>query len=287
MNNLRSNKKIVNNNNITKKQKITFPDQSTYEGYLKLNEFDGYGEYKCKNYNYFGYFSKGKKNGKGKLEDFIKNCEYEGEFKNNMKHGYGEEKYKDGSIYKGEFKEDMKHGKGILLLQGNGNYGYEGEFKNDKICGKGKFKWNERKEYIGDWDNNEICGYGIIIEGKMRHIGYFMHDVKDGFGATFYVDQNFVLLGKWENDLIEGPAVLINLTENSSNENMFESNHNINLDNSTEIIVGMCKGEIINMSLDEEDVFKFRNSQDYQEMTKLYKDKFYPDYQKYIHENSL
>ena len=37
------------------------------------------------------------------------------------------------------------------------------------------------------------------------------------------------------------------------------------------------------MSLDEEDVFKFRNSQDYQEMTKLYKDKFYPDYQKYIH----
>ena len=292
MNNLRSNKNNVNNNsnntnNTTKKQKITFPDQSTYEGYLKSNEFDGYGEYKCKNYYYFGYFSKGKKNGKGKLEDFIKNCEYEGEFKNNMKHGYGEEKYKDGSIYKGEFKEDMKHGKGTLLLQGNGNYGYEGEFKNDKICGKGKFKWNERKEYIGDWDNNEICGYGIILEGKMRHIGYFMHDVKDGFGATFYVDQNFVLLGKWENDLIEGPAVLINLTENSSNENIFESNHNINFDNSTEIIVGMCKGEIINMSLDEEDVFKFRNSQDYQEMTKLYKDKFYPDYQKYIHENSL
>ena len=112
----------------------------------------------------------------------------------------------------------------------------------------------EKNIYIGDWDNNEISGYGIIIEGKMRHIGYFIHDVKEGFGATFYVDQNFVLVGKWENNLIEGPALLINLSENNaSNENNFESN-NINTNNNTnnnanndiknEIIVGMCKGEI-------------------------------------------
>ena len=284
------------NNEKVEKQKIKFPDESTYEGYLKNNEFDGYGEYRTKNYNYFGYFSHGKKKGKGKLEDFVKNSEYEGEFKNNMKDGYGVEKYRDGSIYKGEFKEDMKHGKGVLLLQGNENYGYEGEFKNDKISGKGKFKFNERKEYIGDWDNNEICGYGIILEGKMRHIGYFMHDVKEGFGATFYIDQNFVLVGKWENDLMEGPAILLNLSENNniSNENIFESNNNnnnlnnnANIDINNEIIVGMCKGEIINMSLDEEDLFKFKNSRDYQEMINLFKEKFYPDYQKYINDNSL
>ena len=209
-----------------------------------------------------------------------------------MKNGYGVEKYRDGSIYRGEFKDDMKHGKGLLLLQGDENFGYEGEFKNDKIAGKGKFKFNERKEYIGDWDNNEICGYGIIIEGKMRHIGYFMHDIKEGFGATFYVDQNFVLIGKWENDLIEGPAILINLPENNnSNENIIESNNNTNNnangDINNEIIVGMCKGEIINMNLDEEDLFKFKNSRDYQEMSNLYKDKFYPDYQKYINDNTL
>ena len=255
---------------------------------MKNNEFDGYGEYKCKDYNYSGNFSKGEKKGQGKLIDFVKNCEYEGEFRNNMKNGYGVEKYRDGSIYKGEFKDDMKHGKGILLLQGNGDYGCEGEFKNDKICGKGKFKWNEKKEYIGDWDNNEICGYGIILEGKMRHIGYFCHDVKDGFGATFYVDQNFVLVGKWESDLIEGPSVLINLSDNSNNENnVFESKHNINFENSNEIIVGMYKGEIINMSLNEEDLYKFKNSQDYQEMTKLYKEKLYPDYQKYLNGDSF
>jgi hypothetical protein len=122
---------------------------------MKNNEFDGYGEYKCKDYNYIGYFSKGNKSGKGKMEDFVKNCEYEGDFKNNMKNGYGEEKYRDGSVYKGEFKDNMKHGKGILLLHGSGSYGYEGEFKNDKICGKGKFKWNDKKN---------ISAIGIIMK---------------------------------------------------------------------------------------------------------------------------
>ena len=286
-NNINTNTLNPNNN---KKQKIIFPDESVYEGYLKNNEFDGYGEYKTKNYTYIGNFVNGKKQGKGKLEDYTKNIEYEGEFKNNMKNGYGEEKYRDGSIYKGQFKDDMKHGKGKLLLHGNGNYGYEGEFKNDKISGKGKFKWNDSKEYIGEWDNNEISGYGIIIEGKMRHIGYFCQDVKEGFGATFYVDQNFALLGKWENNLIEGPAILVNLSENR-NDNIFSmnknSNNNIKLDSNNEIIVGMCKGEIINMNLDEEDLFRFKNSKDYQEMHSLYKAKFYPDYQRYIIEKII
>ena len=283
------NNNINNNidiNKINNKQKIILPDQSTYEGFLKNNEFEGYGEYKSYSYNYFGEFSSGKKHGKGKMEDFIKSSEYIGDFRNDMKEGYGEEKYKDGSIYKGEFKEDMKDGRGILLLQGNRNYGFEGEFKKDKISGKGKFKWNEQKEYIGEWDNNEISGYGIILEGKMRHVGYFLHNVKDGFGATFYVDQNFALLGKWENDLIEGPAILVNLSENNNTDNILENN-NINFDLGKETIVGMSKGEIINMRLEEEDLFKFKNSEDYENMTKLYKEKFFPDYQRYINDNSL
>ena len=292
-NNIKQNQNQINyiniNNNINngnnQKQKIIFPDQSTYEGYLKNNKFEGYGEYKSKNYNYFGEFLSGKKHGKGKMEDFLKNSEYVGDFVNDLKEGYGEEKYRDGSIYRGEFKEDMKDGKGILLLQGNGNYGYEGEFKKDKISGKGKFKWNEKKEYIGEWDNNEICGYGILLEGKMRHVGFFSHDVKDGFGSTFYIDQNFALLGKWENDLIEGPAVLINLSENNGSEKIFRNNNNFDMGN--EIIVGMCKGEIINMNLDEEDLFKFKNSKDYEDMTKLYKEKFYPYYLNYMQDNFL
>ena len=258
-----------------KKKKMILSNNAVYEGSLNNNEFDGYGEYRSPSYNYFGYFSCGKKSGKGKLEDFVKKLEYSGDFKNNMKDGFGEEKYLDGSIYIGQFKQGMKNGKGNLILGGGKNYGYSGMFKDDKIWGKGKFKWNENKEYIGDWEDDEISGYGIIREGKMWHVGFFKHNLKEGFGATFYVEQNFALLGKWENDLIEGCAILINLEENNHNGN-------VNFDN--EIIVSMNKGEITNMSLEEEEINKFKNNKDYYEVIKLYKEKFYFDYCKYSNE---
>lgn len=275
------NKKINNINNENslkqkmKKKKMILSNNAVYEGSLNNNEFDGYGEYRSPSYNYFGYFSCGKKSGKGKLEDFVKKLEYSGDFKNNMKDGFGEEKYLDGSIYIGQFKQGMKNGKGNLILGGGKNYGYSGMFKDDKIWGKGKFKWNENKEYIGEWEDDEISGYGIIREGKMWHVGFFKHNLKEGFGATFYVEQNFALLGKWENDLIEGCAILINLEENNHNGN-------VNLDN--EIIVSMNKGEITNMSLEEEEINKFKNNKDYHEVIKLYKEKFYFDYCKYSNE---
>ena len=258
-----------------KKKKMILSNNAVYEGSLNNNEFDGYGEYRSPSYNYFGYFSCGKKSGKGKLEDFVKKLEYSGDFKNNMKDGFGEEKYLDGSIYIGQFKQGMKNGKGNLILGRGKNYGYSGMFKDDKIWGKGKFKWNENKEYIGEWEDDEISGYGIIREGKMWHVGFFKHNLKEGFGATFYVEQNFALLGKWENDLIEGCAILINLGENNHDGN-------VNLDN--EIIVSMNKGEITNMSLEEEEINKFKNNKDYHEVIKLYKEKFYFDYCKYSNE---
>ena len=273
-----TNNNIINEISIRhsqKKQKLILPNNAIYEGYLINNEFDGYGEYRSHLYNYFGNFSCGKKQGKGKLEDFKKKLEYTGDFKDNMKDGYGEKKYQDGSVYIGEFKKNMKNGTGTLILGGGNNYGYTGGFKNDKISGKGKFKWNENKEYIGEWDDNEISGYGIIHEGKMLHIGYFRHNLKEGFGTTFYEEQNFALLGKWEKDLIEGSAILINLSENNANGIM---------DIHNEIIVGMTKGEITNMNLEEDELNKFKNSKDYNELIKLYKEKFFFDYIKYTNE---
>lgn len=148
----------------------------------------------------------------------------------------------------------MKNENGNLILSGGTNYGYIRGFKNYKISGKGKFKWNDNKEYIGDWDDNEISGYGIIHEGKMLHIGFFEHNLKEGFGTTFYEEQNFELLGKWEKDLIEGSAILINLTENNTNSI---------LDLNNEIIVFMTKGEITNMNLEEDELNKYKNSKDY------------------------
>jgi len=263
----------INNEDSSKKspQKkiIKLPNNAIYEGYIINNEFDGYGEYRSPSYNYYGYFSLGKKNGKGKLEDFVQKLEYIGDFKDNMKEGFGEEKYQDGSKYIGQFKQNMKNGKGNLIIDGDKCYGYSGMFKNDKIAGKGKFKWSEDKQYIGEWDNDEISGYGILHEGKIIRIGTFQHDLKEGYGTMFYTDQNCALLGKWEKNFMEGYAILINLDEKNNVEN-------------NGIIVGMNKGEISNVSLDEDELNKFKESKDYKKMMTLFEEKYYGDYIKYI-----
>ena len=274
-NNTKDNGNNINNENSSKKSPkkkiIKLPNDTIYEGYIINNQFEGYGEYHSPSYNYFGNFSLGKKNGKGKLEDFVKKLEYIGDFKDNMKEGFGEEKYQDGSVYIGQFKQNMKNGTGNLFLDGGKNYGYSGTFKNDKISGKGKFKWNDNKQYIGEWDNDEISGYGILQEGNIIRIGSFKHNLKEGYGSTFYTDQNFALLGKWEKDFIEGYAILINLYE----KNNLEINDGI-------IVVVMNKGEISNMSLDEDELNKFKESNGYKKMITLYEEKFYGDYIKYI-----
>ena len=151
---------------------------------------------------------------------------------------------------------------------------YIGEFKEDNICGYGKYIWNDSKEYIGEWKNNQVCGYGMLTDGKICHIGYFDNDKKKGYGACFYNEINIVLIGKWENDLAEGPAIVIDLNFN------FDNNSN-NDNNNDEKIIGMSKGEILYTELDEENLNKFKNSDDYIRMKKLFKDKIYPDYQKY------
>lgn len=279
--------------------KLLLPNESEYDGNFKNNEFDGYGVYKTKTYNYYGYFTEGKKNGKGKLEDLINGSVYEGEFVNDKKEGYGEEQYKDGSVYKGEFKNGLKEGNGVLILikkktkddnninnNNNGNDEesvsciYKGQFKNDQICGVGRFKFSNKKEYYGEWENNEIMGYGMLLDGKVRHFGYFSHNIKEGYGVSFYEDQYYALIGKWEENLLEGPSILVYLYKKcDTNNNYYYSNKPII---EKENIVGMYKGEIINMNLGEEDINTFKNSEDYQEMLDLYKNKFYPDYIKCI-----
>ena len=258
--------------------KLLLPNDTEYEGNFKNNEFDGYGVFKSKSYNYFGNYTEGKKKGKGKYEDLVKGSTYNGEFSDDQKNGYGEENYNDGSVYKGEYKNGLRDGKGILILKGKNKEIsiYKGEFKNDQINGKGRFKWPNKKEYYGEWENNEISGYGILVDEQIRHIGYFSHYKKEGYGASFYEGESYVLIGKWKDDLLEGPAIYLQLDKNNSNNN----NEIIN-----EKIVGMFKGEMISMNLCEEDINTFKNSEDYHEMTELYKNKFYPDFIKCINYN--
>ena len=261
------------NNKRNGQGKLIQSDPSFYEGNFKNDLYDGNGYFQNKNYIYKGEFLGGKKNGKGKLENLINKTIYEGEFKNDMKNGYGIETYNDGSIYKGNFKDEMKEGNGVLTLKNNSVY--KGQFKKDKICGKGIFKWNEKKMYNGEWENNEISGFGILIENNIKHIGYFSHDKKEGYGASFYTDKKFVLVGKWINDVIEGISIIFRFnTINGHNK----TRSDINDFNKNEIIIIMKEGNIINSKLNEEEIKEIKKNKEYNEMMQLYKEKFLYEY---------
>ena len=258
--------------------KLILADQSYYEGNFKNGEFDGMGYYKTKNYIYKGQFVSGKKNGKGKLEDFNVKSIYEGEFKNDKKDGYGIEKFLDGTIYKGHYIKGKRYGIGILTMKREKKImKYEGEFKNDKIWGKGKLNLDNDKEYIGDWENNEISGFGILSENGIKYIGYFLHDKKEGFGANFYINKKFVLLGNWVNDLIEGFGVIFLLKDNIN----FGNNDDIN----EEKIIIIKEGNIINSNLSNDEINEIKSKKEYKDMIKIYKAKIIIEYYKSLNVN--
>jgi hypothetical protein len=245
--------------------KLILADQSYYEGNFKDGLYDGFGIFKNKNYIYKGEFLAGKKNGQGKLENFNDKSIYEGEFKDDLKDGYGEEKFSDGTIYKGWFKDGKKDGNGVLTLKKEKNISvYEGQFKNDKIWGKGKFKFDEKKEYNGEWENNEICGYGVLSENDIKHIGYFAHDKKEGYGASFFINKKFVLLGKWINDIMDGIAIIFPLSDNYEIKN--------------EKIVMMKNDIIINSLLSEDEIEKIKSNKEYNDIIKVYQEKLFPEF---------
>ena len=50
---------------------------------------------------------------KGVLE-VGKDIRYEGELHNGKRHGYGRQKWKEGTIYEGQWKNDLAEGRGAL-----------------------------------------------------------------------------------------------------------------------------------------------------------------------------
>ena len=277
------------NNQRNGKGKLILPDQSVYEGNFKNNEFDGYGEFTSKNYTYNGNYINGKKNGQGIFNDLINNIIYEGNFKNDMKDGKGIETYADGSKYTGDFKENMKDGEGelIIILENGQKNIYIGQFKEDLIWGKGIYKYYDSKEYIGEWKNNEISGYGILIDENVRHIGYFEHDKKHGYGCTFHLEQGFSILGKWNEDKEDGFSIMINVSDIGSNSESNVSSSNTNNNGKILKIIFFKDGEIENENISEDDIKNFMESQEFETMLQLYKNKLYADFLQSFNEDTF
>ena len=206
-----------------------------------------------------------------------------------MKDGKGIETYADGSKYIGDFKENMKNGEGelIIILENGQKNVYQGKFKEDLIWGKGIYKYYDNKEYIGEWENSEISGYGVLIDENVRHIGYFEHDKKHGYGCTFHLDQGFCILGKWNEDKEEGFGIIINVTDLGSNSESNISSNNTNNNGKILKIIYFTQGEIDNEKISEEDIKNFTESQECETMLQLYKNKLYGDFLQSFNEDTF
>lgn len=132
--------------------------------------------------------------------------------------------------------------------------------------------------YTGEWENSELSGYGILTKENIRHIGYFSHNYKQGYGASFYYAK-YAILGKWEKDVIEGISILIILID------LEQSNNGDTKDNFK--IVKTSNGEIVENNLDNDEINEFKSSQEYNEMILLYKNKIYPDFLRIIQGNNV
>ena len=51
-----------------------------------------------------------------------------------------------------------------------------------------------------------------------------------GYGASFYNSQ-FAILGKWENDFVEGYAIIIELNDLDQSNNIINTNNEFNCNN--------------------------------------------------------
>lgn len=163
--------------NINKIEEFNYPTNSTNN----LDSLKNIKYYENDNY-YFGSFSNGLRNGKGRLYYFNGKIKYEGFFKNDQKYGYGKLIYEineNDDYYVGQFFNNLKNGKGIIYDKKH-NLKYEGDFVNDKPEGNGKLIYENGSYYIGQFPNGLRHGRGTEYKRYHQIIfdGNFINDQK-------------------------------------------------------------------------------------------------------------
>lgn len=130
-------------------------------GIFKGNVIDGKGElhFLSKETVFNGLFQNNMPNGQGQLNSTSGDAGYTGDWKNGAKHGFGTEKWEDGTIYEGNFFEGQKHGNGKFSWPDGATY--EGQFKYNAIHGLGTHTWGDGRIFIGGWKDNKMHGNSI------------------------------------------------------------------------------------------------------------------------------
>lgn len=126
---------------------------------------------------------------------------YKGSWKQGKPHGFGIEKYGDGSEYEGYFVEGVKscYDPDTTIPD------KEEEFRrNGRLPKQGTYKSSSREVYVGEFYNGRMHGFGSYYksDGSLAYTGQFHNGKKQGNGSL--TTSTGVLSGYFKNDLING-----------------------------------------------------------------------------------
>lgn len=130
---------------------------------------------------------------------------YTGPLKEGLPHGFGIQRWPDGSSFQGTFSEGKRHGNGAVYFVDEGTF--EGQWQNDQIVqgihiylsssayktyigqflnwrphGYGCLTFKDQSTYEGQFDNGYFQGYGVLITSKFTYEGEWINGRKDGWG---------------------------------------------------------------------------------------------------------
>ena len=159
----------------------------TYFGEFYKGEQEGFGVRKLPKagYSYLGGTQKGMK--EGFAVEKVKEDQYQGDFSKGQKEGRGKMESSDGSIYTGIYLQGKKNGQGKLEIPGK--YFYVGSWKENKKNGIGFEKSSETDNYFGMWSDDIKSGYGIETKKGKKYNGNFLKGIYNGHGILSIIGE--------------------------------------------------------------------------------------------------
>jgi len=161
-----------------------------YNGEFKNDLFNGYGHIEYFEHNYFksykGEFKEGKCNGRGTI--IYNDGYYIGNFKKGKMNGFGLRNfYIKGFVFEGEWKNDKRHGNGKITYN-NGQI-VLGNWRNDIIDDNVKII-TKNKCYSGKLSNNlkDKIIANILYNNGDRYWGETISTIPNGVGTMNYND---------------------------------------------------------------------------------------------------
>ena len=176
---------------------INSQKKSTFIGEYENNIPNGYGYYKCPDYEKEGYWEKYFLNGIG-YEIWDDLSFYQGNYIKNKKDGIGIYRWPDQTIYHGEWKDNQMSGFGIIYY--NDKRCYRGEMLNGNMNGFGVFNWPNGHMYVGFFKRDLKSGFGIYtwqMKPLNAFVGFWDKGKQNGVGAK--VINGIFKYGFWNN----------------------------------------------------------------------------------------